>query len=548
VTSVVDAGWAGSGARPTRNVYRLLLWGGLVVLLVAELIALTLPFAPAGNLAQKGSWAAAMYAAQRGIRPTFITIVVATLFFSWPVLRQESRTVLDESPDRITSARWFSAHLALLALLILGTRVQTTHLKSIEAWEGWLLLWIVLSVAALATWLFSAMPPRFYARWIARSRSALLAAVGVGLASYALGNWMQELWWLLQRATFQMVATVLGLLDQAAVNRPDEFVLGTSRFAVRITAHCSGLEGIGLTCAFIGIYLWTYRRQLSFPRALLLLPIGAVCIWLLNSIRIAALILIGNWNRDIALKGFHSAAGWIFFNLVAVGLVWASSQYRLFVKATENEPPTANPASGYLLPLLVLFASALFVRMLAPQFFLQVVAVPVLATLWYYRRTLLSLQWKPSWFSVLAGAGVFVVTAVVSSSSAGVLSFGTALQHLSIPAAAGLLVLGLAGGGVAVPIAQELAFRGYLERKLVASDFENVPFTKFTWLSFLGSSIAFGVIEPNWLPGVFAGMIFAAAMYRRGLLSDAIIAHICSSGMLFALAATSGRWPLLGRF
>jgi exosortase E/protease (VPEID-CTERM system) len=546
VNSAVDARWVGS--RPTGNAYRSLFWGGLVLLLVAELITLTLPFDPRGNLARKGFWAGLMYTAQLGIRPTFITTVAAAIFFSWPVLRQEFRTVLDESPDRITSAGWFTAHFTLLALLILGTRAQATHLNSIEAWEGWLLLWIVLSVAALATWLFSAMPPRFYVRWIARSRSALLTAVGVGLASYGLGNWMQELWGPLQHATFQIAATVLGLLGQAAVNRPDEFVLGTSRFAVRITAHCSGLEGIGLTCAFIAIYLWTNRHQLSFPRALLLLPIGAVCIWIFNSIRIAALILIGSWNRDIALKGFHSAAGWIFFNLVAVGLVWASSKYRLFVKATEEEPPTANPASGYLLPLLVLFASSLFVRMLAPQFFLQAVAVPVLATLWYYRSTLLSMQWKPSWFSVLAGAGVFVLTAVVSSSSAGGLSFGTALQHLSIPAAAGLLVLGLVGGGVAVPIAQELAFRGYLERKLVASDFENVPFTKFTWLSFLGSSIAFGIIEPNWLPGVFGGMIFAAAMYRRGLLSDAIIAHICSSGMLFALAATSGRWPLLGRF
>jgi exosortase E/protease (VPEID-CTERM system) len=541
VSSAVDPRRVGFW--PTGNACRLLFWGGLVLLLVTELIVLTLPFDPAWNLAQKGSWAAAMYAIQRGIRPTFITMVVATIFFSWPVLRQEFRTVLDESPDRITSARWFTAHLALLALLILGTREQATRLNSIEAWEGWLLLWIVVSFATLATWLFTALPPRFYVRWIARSRSALLTAAGAGLAAFGLGNLMQELWWLLQHATFQIVATILRLLGQAAVNRPDDLVIGTSRFAVTITAHCSGLEGVGLTCAFIGVYLWSYRRELRFPQALLLLPIGAVCIWLLNSIRIAAMILIGGWNPDVALKGFHSAAGWIFFNLVAVGLVSTSSQSRLFFKATEKEPPTANPASGYLLPLLVLFASSLFVRILAPQFFVQAVAVPVLATLWYYRWTLLSLQWKPSWFSVLAGAGVFVLTAVVSGTRAGDLSFGTALQHLSIPAAAGLLVLGLAGGGVAVPVAQELAFRGYLERKLVASEFENVPFATFTWLSLLGSSVAFGILEPNWLLGIFAGMIFAAAMFRRGLLSDAIIAHVCSSGMLFALAAASSRWP-----
>jgi CAAX prenyl protease-like protein len=114
------------------------------------------------------------------------------------------------------------------------------------------------------------------------------------------------------------------------------------------------------------------------------------------------------------------------------------------------------------------------------------------------------------------------------------------LTNLPALRATALTALSLAGGAIAIPLAQELAFRGYLERKLVASDFERVPFDRFTWLSFLGSSVAYGVIEPNWIPAVFVGMIFAAAMYRRGLLSDAIIAHVCSSGMLFAFAVITG--------
>jgi exosortase E/protease (VPEID-CTERM system) len=539
----VNAGWAGT--RPSRNGFRLLLWSGLVVLLLAELVILTLPFDPR-NLAQEGFWAGAMYTAQLGIRPTFITAVVATIFFSWPVLLQEFRTVLDESPDRIASARWFTAHLALLALLVLGTRAHATRLNSIETWEGWLLLWIVMSLAALATLLFSALPPRFYVRWISRSRAALLTAAGAGLAAYALGNWMQELWWLLQHSTFQMVALILRLLGQAAVNRPEELIIGTSHFSVYVAPRCSGIEGIGLVCAFVSAYLLTCREELSFPWALVLLPVGAISIWLLNSVRIAALILVGGWDQDIALKGFHSAAGWIFFNAVAVGLVWTSSRSRLFVKVPASQTAT-NPAKGYLLPLIVLLVSSLLIRMLAARFFLQAVAVPVLATLWYYRSTLLSLQWKPSWFSVLEGAAVFVVTAVATMIP-GEVSVGTGLQHLSIPAVGIMLVLGLAGGGVAVPLAEELAFRGYLARKLVASDFENVPFDRFTWRSFVGSSVAFGILQPYWLPGIFGGLIFAAAMYRRGLLSDAIVAHICSSGMLFALAVIAGKWSLLGRF
>jgi exosortase E/protease (VPEID-CTERM system) len=543
LSSTVDAGWTRSG--PSSSARRLLLWGGLVSLLVAELVVLTLPFDPTASVPDTGIWAAFLGAVQRGIRPTFITVAVASVFFSWPVLQREFHRVLDESPDRITSGRWFTAHLVLLALLILGTRAQATRLSSIKAWEGWLLLWIILSLAALLTWLFSALPPRFWIRWIARSRSVPLIAGAAGLAAYAFGNWTQELWSPLQRASFGLVATILGLFGEVAVNRPEELVIGTSRFVVRITPHCSGLEGIGLICAFIGIYLWTCRSELSFPQALLLFPIGAVAIWLLNSVRIASLIFIGGWDLGVALKGFHSAAGWILFNLVAVGLVWTSSQSKLFVKAPETRP-TVNPATGYLLPLIVLLASSLMVRVLSPEFSLPAVALSVLLTLWYCRSTLLSLQWKPSWFSILAGCVVFIVTVLLSRNSATSGSIATSIQNLRATGLVALLMIALAGGALAMPMAQELAFRGYLARKLVASDFESIPFDRFTWLSFTGSSVAFGILQPYWLPGIFAGMVFAAAMYRRGLLSDAIIAHICSSAMLFALAAIAGKWSLLG--
>jgi len=46
-----------------------------------------------------------------------------------------------------------------------------------------------------------------------------------------------------------------------------------------------------------------------------------------------------------------------------------------------------------------------------------------------------------------------------------------------------------------VPIAEELAFRGYLIRKLVSADFEKVALGHFTWVSFLGSSILFGSLH-----------------------------------------------------
>jgi len=95
-----------------------------------------------------------------------------------------------------------------------------------------------------------------------------------------------------------------------------------------------------------------------------------------------------------------------------------------------------------------------------------------------------------------------------------------------------LLALSLAGGAIAIR-SSGLAFRGYLERKLVASDFERVPFDRFTWLSFLDPLLRTASLKPNWIPAVFVGMIFAAAMYagstiRRYHSARLQQRHVCS--------------------
>jgi CAAX prenyl protease-like protein len=95
-----------------------------------------------------------------------------------------------------------------------------------------------------------------------------------------------------------------------------------------------------------------------------------------------------------------------------------------------------------------------------------------------------------------------------------------------------------------VPLAEELAFRGYLLRKLVSADFARVDFRHFMLLSFVVSSTLFGLLHQQWLAGVIAGMLFALAMYRRGALFDAIIAHATANAMLAAYVLTTHRWSL----
>ena len=101
--------------------------------------------------------------------------------------------------------------------------------------------------------------------------------------------------------------------------------LGTSKFAVEIAPECSGYEGAGLILAFGVVWLWFFRDECRFPRALLLIPAGVVLMYLLNAVRITGLILIGDAGATrIALGGFHSQAGWIAFNAVALAFSLAA--------------------------------------------------------------------------------------------------------------------------------------------------------------------------------------------------------------------------------
>lgn len=103
------------------------------------------------------------------------------------------------------------------------------------------------------------------------------------------------------------------------------------------------------------------------------------------------------------------------------------------------------------------------------------------------------------------------------------------------------------GSTITVPLAEELAFRGYLMRKLVRRNFESVPLTHFTWLSFAASSILFGLLHDRWFAGTIAGMAYALAVYRRGQLGDAIVAHATTNALIATWVIAGGNWSLWSR-
>ena len=109
------------------------------------------------------------------------------------------------------------------------------------------------------------------------------------------------------------------------------------------------------------------------------------------------------------------------------------------------------------------------------------------------------------------------------------------------------LLVRVVGSVITVPIAEELAFRGFLIRRCIAEDVDTVPVGTFTWLSFLASSLAFGILHGGaWIAGTVAGMAFAAALYQRRRIIDAVAAHATTNALLSAYVIGTGSWTQWG--
>jgi exosortase E/protease (VPEID-CTERM system) len=423
-----------------------------------------------------------------------------------------------------------------------------------------------LGVALLG---LACVPPSAWISSIRTMTSLWIAALLAGIAAGTLRHPFQMLWSssnfspgvALQKATFHAVQSVLGYLLPNLIADPAKFILGTSRFLVFIAPECSGLEGLGLVLVFTAVWLWYFRRESRFPQALLLIPCALAGVWILNIVRIATIILIGNaGSADVAMIGFHSQAGWIAFTVVALLFSMATRKIAWVrcdpVHAGETDGSAAiaeggeSPATAaYLVPFLAILAASFVSKAGSGSFEwlypLRFVAGAV--AIWYFREEYRSLDWRFDWLAPLTGSGVFLVWIAQSFWSHGsdAHSMGNTLATISPAQRTAWLAIRIAAAITTVPIAEELAFRGYLARRLVSRELDTVSFKGLTPLAIAVSSLAFGLLHGgHWMVGVIAGASYALLLKRRGRIGDAIVAHVTSNLLLAAWVLLRGDWSV----
>jgi CAAX protease family protein len=97
---------------------------------------------------------------------------------------------------------------------------------------------------------------------------------------------------------------------------------------------------------------------------------------------------------------------------------------------------------------------------------------------------------------------------------------------------------------VVVPLIEEIFWRGFLLRYLMAEDFEHVPFGSFSWLSFGAVTLLFMLSHSmaDWGAALATGALYNWVAYRTKSLSACVLAHAVTNLLLGLWIMQTRQW------
>jgi exosortase E/protease (VPEID-CTERM system) len=366
-----------------------------------------------------------------------------------------------------------------------------------------------------------------------------LAALIPDLADLVLPLWDSEA---LAGLTFAGVRGLLSLSGADIVADPAGRVIGVSAFQVHVARQCSGVEGVALVTGFTLLYGALFRHEIRPLRYwLTVLPVAVLASWLLNMLRIAVLIQIGaHVSPELAVNGFHSYAGWLFFTLLALGVmvaVHATPWLHRGDRAGPSTPLRQDWTAACILPLAVMLLMGIVQHAFFPHpelgYPFKVFAL--LAVLFVFRRLYLGLPRQLDPGAIVAG-GIVGVVWLLSDTGGDGAQIAALLDRMTASDQAIWVVMRIIGTVALVPLVEELFFRGYLLSRLDRGG--------WGWrvLAVVLSSALFAALHGRWIAAGLAGVVLALVHLRRGRVTDAVQAHVAANLLVALGALVSGDW------
>lgn len=523
----------------------------LAALLIAELLVISIWLDGAaligrgGVAGQIGVWGAWVLRGIIGFATAFVALAGIQGELAWADLASR----IDS--DRL---RWplLYLHAAAMAGFAVASAALYGNWTGVAHPDALALAWVAAGLTGLVAGCIAFVPLSFF-EWLKRSTGPVwMFSLVVSLLALVAVKLSQSLWQYAAEVTFRLVVWIVRPILPTIVLQPERLRMVGPNFGVIVNQECSGLEGAGLLLVFMTAWLILFRRDFRFPRSLVLIPACVAVLYLVNAFRIAALFLLGNAGAPtIAAGGFHSQAGWIAFNGVALGIALIVPRIAWF-RTHPREPKAVsvstapNATAAYLMPFLMIIVAGMFSRAASANFewFYGLRFGAAIVTLWIFRDQFRKLDWRGGWIGVLAGLAVFGLWVGVD------MLYGTptsgmpeALTGATPTLRSVWIALRFFAAITTVPIAEELAFRGFLMRRIQSEEFESVRIDRASWLGVAVSSVAFGLLHGSrWPAGIAAGFVYALAARRSNRLGEAVLAHSVTNTVLAVFVLGQDQW------
>ncbi|MBI1840099.1 MAG: CAAX prenyl protease-related protein [Verrucomicrobia bacterium] len=181
--------------------------------------------------------------------------------------------------------------------------------------------------------------------------------------------------------------------------------------------------------------------------------------------------------------------------------------------------------------------------------------VALLLVLWI-RPALRECRWSVNLVSVSAGAAVFAVWVGLDGLHPTLNQIAPKLLGARDPSwkpfeffaaqpgwAWMFIVVRILGTTYVVPPIEEAFYRSLMYRSVARADFESFPLSQFSLMSFVVTSVVFGLMHPNqWIAGIFCGCVYQALVLRCGHLGEAMAAHGVTNFLLGTWVVYKGAW------
>jgi exosortase E/protease (VPEID-CTERM system) len=330
-----------------------------------------------------------------------------------------------------------------------------------------------------------------------------------------------------------------------------QHVFTADTFSISMAPSCAGTQGMTLATLAALLFVVLEYRRLRLARVLLLVPLFAGLTFLINAVRIAVLLHIGeSWSPEIAVNGFHSNFGVVSLALVSVLFV-AVVQFVPVFRQTQAEARAGDRATPdtatiqFVAPLAVLIGVSLVTGVFSGLFYwLYPVHAAAGAVAVYRARNVFRRDFKDvSVLAVAVGVITFMLwIAMVPHDDGQSADFAEALYAAPTWLAAIWLLFRVIGSVVVVPIAEELAFRGFMQYFLAKTVAPHAGAHAASGVAILATGIGFALVHASVAAAFVAGIAYGLVYSYRNRLGDAIVAHAITNLLIAIYVLMLERW------